>query len=672
MSSVMLITSIRRRRTIIVVLILTLLLFIIWLWQTDNRYLNELHVIKLVKTKLFLNAALNRTLRLQRMKNPGLILDTPGCRISKMDPFDPSVIELYEAKEPYPCPGPPLFMSSRPGGSISVNATVLEAHYQITPADISCVYQAIRRKYEKPGNVRENDYEMLPRRTLQFDVPIDEDYIKVICDLKGKENFTQYFPLVRLRKEIEENKSSIAPPMPHLNVILTGVDSISKLNFLRHFRRTHAFIKNQKTFFDMKGYTKVGDNTFPNLNPLLTGRFPQDVWNESLKDTMYFDDVDIIWKRYAKKGYRTQYAEDSPFFGTFNYGRRGFNETPVDYYLRPLYLALHNSEVRDKGPFYCFNSQLEPDLIYDYVRDFVRTMGPRPYFSFSMTSSLTHDYFNHAGYADYPTVKFLEDLWDMGAHNNSVVIIFGDHGLRFGSIRSTYIGKFEERMPFLYIHFPPWFLEQYPEIGKHIRQNQERLVTFFDVHATLVQLLDPTRELSATEKAESTPYGQSLISEISPYRTCERAYVYPHWCTCQVIQEVSVTQPEVMKSAEITIDCINNELREQNSNSCPKIQLDRIVSAKYGQLNDLVLRFVKHENVVIDRNVVYGDRIVKYEDYILTLLTTPYERIFESTVRRDVVEDTYCVVDVYEQNAEEQDSNCFDTHRLKQYRYCNA
>ncbi|GFY57049.1 uncharacterized protein TNIN_199971 [Trichonephila inaurata madagascariensis] len=268
-------------------------------------------------------------------------------------------------------------------------------------------------------------------------------------------------------------------------------------------------------------------------------------------------------------------------------------------------------------------------------------MGPRPYFSFSMTSSLTHDYFNHAGYADYPTVKFLEDLWDMGAHNNSVVIIFGDH-------------------------------EQYPEIGKNIRQNQERLVTFFDVHATLVQLLDPTRELSAAEKAESTPYGQSLISEISPYRTCERAYVYPHWCTCQVIQEVSVTQPEVMKSAVITIDCINNELREQNSNSCPKIQLDRIVSAKYGQLNDLVLRFVKHENVVIDRNVVYGDRIVKYEDYILTLLTTPSERIFESTVRHDVVEDTYCVVDVYEQNAEEQDSNCFDTHRLKQYRYCNA
>ncbi|GIY23125.1 uncharacterized protein CDAR_469641 [Caerostris darwini] len=662
-------TNIRRRRTISVFLLAAILLLAVWVWKTENPYLNDIHVIKLVKNRLFLSV---NSVRSQRMKNPGLILDTPGCRIPKLDPFDPSIIELYEAKEPYPCPGPPLFMSSKPGGSVSLNATILETHYKLKPNEISCYYQAIRRKYEKPGNVRENDYDLLPPQRLRFDTPLNEDHVKVVCDLKGKENFTQYFPLVRLKKEVEENRSSIAPPIPRLNIILAGVDSISKLSFLRHFRKTYAFIKNQKTFFDMKGYTKVGDNTFPNLNPMLTGRFVQDIWNESVKDIMYFDDVDIIWKRFAKKGYRTFYAEDSPYFGLYNYGRRGFNETPVDYYMRPLYLDLHNSEVRNKGPFYCFNSQLEPDLMYDYLRDFVRTMGPRPYFAFAMVSSLTHDYFNHAGYADYPTVQLLEDLWEMGAQNDSVVIVFGDHGLRFGSIRSTYVGKFEERMPFMYIHFPPWFVEQYPEIANNIRTNQERLITLFDIHATLVQLLDPLKELNAAERTATTPYGLSLLGEISPYRTCETASVYTHWCCCQVLQEVSPSQVEVLKSAEVVVECINNELRMEKSPSCPELSPSSITSAKLGQLNDLVLRFVKHENIVEDRNVVYGDRIVKYEDYILEILTKPNGAVFESTVRHDVVDDSYCVVDIHEKFSDEQKSTCIDTQRMKQFKYCNA
>ncbi|KAF8770959.1 hypothetical protein HNY73_018426 [Argiope bruennichi] len=669
----MILTTIRRRRIITIILVTLLLLIAVLIWKSDHPYIKDLQVIKLVRTKLLLSISLNQTLRGKRIKNPGLILDTPGCKIPKLDPFDPSVVDLYETKDPYPCPGPPLFMSSQPGGSISLNASILEQHYQLKPSDIACVYHPIRRKYEKPGNVRENDYDLLPPRKLQFDTPLPEDQVKVLCNLHGKETFIQYFPLVRLKTKIEQNKSSIEPPMPRLNIIMLGVDSISKLQFLRHFRRTHRFIKTHKTFLDIKGYTKVGDNTFPNLNPLLTGRFPQDIWNETLADTMYFDDVDIIWKRYANKGYRTLYAEDSPFFGTFNYGRRGFNETPVDYYLRPLYLALHNSEVREKGPFYCFNSQVEPELMYDYVRDFVRTMGnKRPYFAFAMQSSLTHDYFNHAGYADFPTIKLLEDLWDYGADNNSVIVLFGDHGLRFGAIRSTYIGKFEERMPFMYIHFPEWFLEQYPEIAKNLRNNQERLVTLFDVHATLVNLLDPTHEMTDKERATNTPYGLSLLSEISPYRTCEKAYIYTHWCVCQVVQEVWVEQPEVKKSVEVIMDCINDELRTEKTSSCPALQLDKVTSAKLGQINDLVLRFIKHENVVVDRNVVYGDRIVKYEDYIITLITNPTGAIFESTVRHDVVEDTYCVVDIYEEFSEDQYSSCIDTERLKKFRYCNA
>lgn len=659
----------RRPTTVFGIFGIALLVFSFWVWRKDTSYWNELYVTKLVKAKLFayrsLSVGCDST---KRMKNPGLILDTPGCRIPKLDPFDPSVIELYEAKDPFICDGPPLLLSTRPGGSIVLNETVLEIYYNLKPSDINCTYEGIRRKYEKPGNVRENDYDLLQPKPLQFGVPIEEDQVRVECSLYQKESFIHYFPLVRLKDEIEKQKISITKPEPKLNIIVTGVDSISKLNFLRHFKKTHAFLK-EKNFFDIKGYTKVGDNTFPNLTPLLTGRHIADIWNETIRDTMYFDDVDMIWKRFSKKGYRTFYAEDSPFFGTFNYGRRGFNVTPADYYNRPLYLAMHNSEVRKKGSFYCFNSQLESDVIYNHLRDFVQTMGPRPYFAFAMESSLTHDYLNYAGYADYPLINLLEDLWDYGTFNNTVIVLFGDHGLRFGSIRNTYLGKFEERMPFMYIHFPAWFLEQHPRIANNLRQNQERLVTLFDIHATLAQLLDPLQELSPEEWQKSSPYGLSLMGDISPYRTCEKATIFPHWCTCQVLQEVSVNDKEVIKSSNLIRECINNELRNQ---ACPILEIDRISNAKLGQINDIVLRFVDHGKIVIDRYVTYGDRIVKYEDYLITLVTKPEGRMFESTVRHDVVEDVYCVVDIYELNACEQKSVCVNTQKLKAFKYCNS
>ncbi|GFY54426.1 uncharacterized protein TNIN_302981 [Trichonephila inaurata madagascariensis] len=598
--------------------------------------------------------------------DPNLILDTPGCKVPKLDPWDPSVRDLIELQNEYICPGPPLFMKSSPDGSITLNETILEEYYGMKAKELLCEYQPIFREHEPESGIRENSFGAGNKSILEFGVPLNEDYIGVGCHMQDS-IFEQFFSLVRLKEEVEEKKRSKVPPTPRLNVILAGIDSVSKLNFLRHFPRSHAFLHEKLTPFEMNGYTKVGDNTFPNLIPMLTGHFVEHYWNESMKDTMFFDDLDLIWKNYAERGYRTFYAEDSPYTGTFNYLKRGFYDPPTDYYFRPVALALEYSNLKtERIQDHCLNSQLETDMLYDYLRDFLKAMENRPHFAFAMVSTLTHDVLNWAGWADAPTLRLLEDLSSMGALNNSFFVLFSDHGIRFGEIRRTYIGKFEERMPLMYIHFPKWFLDQYPVYAKNLRTNQNRLMTLFDIHATMVHLLDLNKP---AEERSAVTLGQSLLEEISPNRTCDNANILQHWCPCQTLEVVASNSTEAVKASQAIVDDINSKL-EPYSRICETLEVDKISDARVGQANDLVLRFLKAENWVENRTIVLGDRVKPIADYMITLVAKPGGAVFEATVRHDPNNDSYKVMGISRISLYGTTSWCIDSQKMKIYCYC--
>ncbi|XP_035225734.1 uncharacterized protein LOC118198221 [Stegodyphus dumicola] len=606
---------------------------------------------------------------LEIKSNPGLLIDTPGCKLPKLDPYDRTLKKLIANKGEYSCPGNPSFLILKPNSTILLNETVLNIHYKLKSNDTSCWYQNILRPTEPPKSKRENSYSFGEKKKLEFSVPLGMDHIVVNCDLAGKQ-FTQYIPLVPIKNETQTGRSEINrnTSSVDLNVILFGIDSVSKLNFLRQFKKTRLFLEQHLSPFELKGYTKVGDNTFPNLTPLLTGHFIEYYWNESVKDTMAFDDVDLIWKTFSRKGYRTFYAEDSPLYGTFNYLKRGFKQPPTDYYYRPLALAIDGSALKKKSKTYCIGSQLEVDILHNYLRDFVITMHDRPYFAFLMVSTLTHNYLNFASYADEPTFRLLKKLWEIGAFNESLLILFSDHGIRFGAIRQTYIGKFEERMPFIYVYVPPKFLEKYPQFAKNLWNNQNRLTTPFDIHATMVHLLHLDQKMSQKERLSISPNGLSLFSEISEYRTCEQAKILPHWCPCQVYEYKPIDDPLVVKAAAAIIEKINRLL--QPYQFCSALHIDKITDARSGKANEKVLRFVKNEHDVLNRRVIYGNKVAEFIDYLITLTAKPGGGRFEGTVRYDAQQSTFNVLGISRINMYGQQSWCVDVQDLKKFCFC--
>ncbi|XP_052820500.1 uncharacterized protein LOC128246351 [Mya arenaria] len=127
----------------------------------------------------------------------------------------------------------------------------------------------------------------------------------------------------------------------HLSVILFGIDSVSRSSAIRRLPKTMEILRDMQAY-DFKGYTKVGENTFPNLIPLLTGL---NVSELHLPQKPYMDTIPFLWKNYSKNGYTTFYAEDTPYMDTFNYLKGGFQDPPTDHYMRPYQLALRNARL---------------------------------------------------------------------------------------------------------------------------------------------------------------------------------------------------------------------------------------------------------------------------------------------------------------------------------------
>jgi Protein of unknown function (DUF229) len=69
--------------------------------------------------------------------------------------------------------------------------------------------------------------------------------------------------------------------------------------------------------------------------------------------------------------------------------------------------------------------------------------------------------------------------------NNTMVVIGGDHGPRYGNYRQTLDGKLEERLPMLTYLLPKTLTKRFPKLAENMRANSKRLATPFDLHATL-------------------------------------------------------------------------------------------------------------------------------------------------------------------------------------------
>lgn len=570
---------------------------------------------------------------------------TPGCRIPVLNPFDATVRRFYK-KTPstFDCgPKSQLFLV-KDHGIVSVNETTLLKQHKVYLNETDCYFYPITRKYS--GRKPDDTFILGKEHAMIFGLPIDDDFILLKCK-KGNQTFARsVLALTPIKKTVEEKRENAEKSnyenQDKLSVVIVGIDSVSKLNFLRYFSKTLHLLRHELSAIELNGFTKVADNTYPNLIPFLTGHH-RNYYKPLERRFSFYDDVDFVWKKYGDIGYRTLFSEDAPNMGAFVLNRRGFKNPPTDYYSRPFSIAVESLNMRHKS--HCIGPTLEMKVYFDYLRNFASTMGEKPIFTFTFIARLTHDVLKYAGYADKPAYDLIKDLDKIGIFNRSLFIFFSDHGIRFGDIRQTYIGKIEERMPFMFLVFPDWFLKKHVMFSKNLHINSNRLTTPYDIHATLLHLLEPKK------RNFFTLYGQSLFTEISPERNCADANIAKHWCVCQSHKAISTEDVTVRKAAMAVIKHLN-KLLASFSRVCATLKMDKILDARMSQPNE---EFLEKAG----------------KDYLITLLVIPSNAIFEATVqvknRQLKVSDEVSRLNIYG-----DESNCVQDNIIKKYCYCKA
>lgn len=547
----------------------------------------------------------------ERAAPVGYRIRTPGCTLPQFDPFDPSIRPYFQRRsETRRCGGKPNFLTIRDGYPTVITQNLKE--HGVLPKDLLCFYKEIYRNesLKKP----DERYLYGNRKRLQFDEPLQNEFLFVECATTQSPDrpFHDQFLLNAVIKEsVEERCRAASVGTPHnLSVLVLGLDSVSYLNLDRHLPETAKYVRENLGGFELYGYNKLGDNSYPNQVPLILGL--KDYEATKAAPDGFYDDLSsrFIWQLYGERGYRTMFLEESPFYGLFNYFSQGFRRAPADYYLRHVIQAMDDSpkKTQDWQRVRCLGPTMPFEELLDYLARFTDVMGDRPFFSYTWISEITHDSLNSAGYADEPFRRHLETLHTSGTLNHTVLVFLSDHGLRFGDARATYIGKFEDRQPFAFVVFPPWFLRQNPEVARTLRANQHRLTTHFDVHAMLVELLD----FPNAERPNST-YGLSLLHDIPETRTCSDASISHHWCVCDARADASVTS-EVASMLANQFTATINRWVAQAVRLCEEYRLLEIMD-------------------VTALRATPAERAANTSHYWVTIKLSPGAAVFEGTVR---------------------------------------
>ncbi|KAI5694367.1 hypothetical protein M8J75_015645 [Diaphorina citri] len=422
---------------------------------------------------------------------------------------------------------------------------------------------------------------------------------------------------IRTDQEIKEkadwSKSSEASMK--LNVLIFGFDSMSRLNFIRQLPKSYTVLKSMNAIV-LEGYNIVGDGTPQALIPMLTG----------------FTELELPDTR-RRMGSRAQYCDVYPFIWK-DYQTHGYDQ-PTHHWLSTFFRDSMSEQKKDK---FCLKNMPRHRIMMDYMKHFYTVYPSQPKFGFVFHAEYSHNDFNLIALAD------------------------SDFSEWFANVRNTQQGKLEERLPFFSFVFPPWFATKYPEAHSAFTKNADRLATPFDIHATLADVLSYDNASNAGHYKKSR--SNSLFKEIPPTRTCQDAFIEPHWCACLDWEMLSPKHEFTRRIADYFVTFLN-DYNVKFTTACEPLAVGSILWAGKLIPNKSLRSFKTNRDLDGFIPDLTDQMDIKFETYQLKVETLPGRGIFEFSI-------VYHVGDISRINEYGKQASCiYDTFQdLRKFCYC--
>ncbi|KAH8255826.1 hypothetical protein KR038_011295, partial [Drosophila bunnanda] len=587
---------------------------------------------------------------------------SPQCKIPRVNPFEESFMKFrplpFRACAKEPALVSVIYDTYKRQYRLHVNSDVASSHFG-SYGNYGCTYEEVGRGPNdslgllKPKKYFSQDW-LVPRNILGLIVECRE--------LANKSRILQLdaFAFIQYpRNRNETNDARRAAKYP--NIFLFGIDSTSRMNFHRFMPYTSRFVR-QEGWYEMEGFNKVGDNTLPNLLAVLTGRTPNqwrfkcDVRQQGCLDSLIY-----LWDHFRNAGYLTAYAEDLARISTFNYMKHGFTRPPVDYYLRHFLLVTEQvaQTITHHGQIYCVGRRHSFSYVLDFAKQLIQRFvaeTPKPLFGLFWTSSCTHDDFRGASNLDKPFVGYLKKFQEYGLFERSIVILFSDHGSRYGPLAQHYTGFLEERLPMLHIYIPPWYRERYPRVARALGINRNRLSSNYDLYAGLRHIITQIRPGIRFHHSFPPNTIRSIFEVLPRNRTCQQAGIPMHWCTCKPFVDVRVTF-FFLRLAKVAASRMNEYLKMLDlQEDCHVITPHKVtkadvmlhfdesgftVPAPYG-VNTFSLVFSTSPNEAMFRSIVLSNRNQSFVHTEIDMISRLNAYSNESHCVKDAVAKKFC------------------------------
>ncbi|XP_030372259.1 uncharacterized protein LOC115622456 isoform X2 [Scaptodrosophila lebanonensis] len=639
------------RRKILLLMAVAVLLIYVHLTlqkQRDEDYMSGLNMENIIPVRH----------RSHVLGMGGFLVWSDQCKISNLDPYKPEVMRHFKRSKYKPCSTrKPLtnvgFDEATKRYVLSINGRALDS-YDID-GSLRCCWMGIERQNET--NVNYTDCENFKRRVQ---LPNTTDSIIVKCFSGANEIYINAHAMVPERSDVRERLQNWTKKEAP-SVLMIGIDSISRVNLIRAMPKTAQYLYDN-SWFELAGYNKIEDNTFPNIMALATGYNLSEAISKCRPDQEGgLDKCEFIWQLYRDHGYVTAYGEDAVVINTFNYLKKGFKDPPVDYYMRPYLFAAEKllSMTVVSGLPHCLGYKHAAEHVYDYALEFARRFKDDTYFGFFWTNTHSHSDISQSTTMDVYLRDYLQELVQLGTMNNTIVIFFSDHGLRFGPTRATWSGHMEERLPFIFIWLPPSVRNAHPEFVSALTLNRNRLTNPYDLHMTLKHILRLSGRVPSKDPlggpARACAQCHSLLRPVAENRSCADIGIADHWCTCHPYDVIYTDSKTVHMLAKRVVLHINKFVAEFHNGSyaklCQPLSYMSVKSAYRAQ-----------------RNV--GD-LPHVNTYRLLFYTRPNKALYEATVRYNDQSDVMQVTGgVSRLNMYNGEADCMMDFAPKKYCYC--
>jgi hypothetical protein len=436
-----------------------------------------------------------------------------------------------------------------------------------------------------------------------------EEHALGACKSKDDKGLDLRFLMPRFKHSEYSLRVKIHKSDKPMIILFITIDSFSRRHFYRKLPQTLDFLHNLYEYdvFDFKLHNIIGTDTAE--NQLFV--FADIDYEPSWWDTADNLGKAALWRIMQDRGFMTLWSTD----GCASNVPRVLGTSPdVDHVVGSFFCANKQFSAYTADKFHTYEQRcLGPHMSHSYLMNYSLAFSQNykaanqwiyNHFTAAHEASGQHAQTLDADLADY-LAKYIEKY---NSTHEIVVLINGDHGMRYGGFMTETESNQEFKLPACFIIASKTFLKKI-NARENLLHNSFRLSTKTDLRQSMIFLADyqDGRSFQKEDKRTVNLFGEKVMDN----RTCEEAGIVPWLCAGHVMKqfgELGINDENwklVREIQEAAVLFLNSEIYAKNAQSCRTVLSGQIKNVFYKDIqSNKLIRFTFYADNALEAQII--------------------------------------------------------------------